>query len=494
MRGSADAGRYLLGMKIESSNEQESALGSRPQRVNPPTRREMKRSAKVTVTDLSDKPYKNGKPRLKPWRVRYFAGGKATCRFFRTRDEAESFAKEQRALLNRGLDPEDFREAVMLAKGTGFTVSELLRMAIDAIEANGTTKIDPNITFAQAAEMVIARAVRRNCRDMTLASYRASYARLCRAFGDKPIALINRAFVQNYIDSLMNGAGDGPASETTKRIALTNIRMTLAICGIVQPLRGVDTRSGERKPVRFFSIDQVRALLRGTPDEYKGALVLALFGCIRPHTLERLTEDNVNISERKISMSARQTKDKTPHMLSPHTRLSNGEVSPGTPDTMWLWLERYGFHPVKWQKVQTIWRGILGGVWIHDGLRHTGATNYCALWGVAATAELLTHKGTSLVKRHYAGATWKDKADQFMALTPDSVGSEPVSIAPPPRHIHWPPDEELSRLLWSHRRQEVAAMIGCCVATLAARCAKRGVARPGKGFWTESGDTRKPAA
>lgn len=478
----------------EKSNNS-TAPGATPQRVNPPARREMKRSARVSVTNLTDKPYKNGKPRLKPWRVRFLASGKPKCKFFATRDRAEAFAKEQRELLNYGLDPEDFRQAVMLAKGTGFKVSQLVGMAIDAIRANGTVTVDPHITFAQAAALVIARAVRRGRREFTLNHYRAAYARLIRDFGDKPVALIDRTFVQNYVDTLQRADGSGLVAEATKRIVVTNVRMALAICGVIQPLRNIEIQSGEPRAIRFFTNEQVRILLAGTPDCYKGALALMLFGCVRPHTMERLNPDkiNVNVEERKIATTAKQNKDKTAHLVSAHERLPSGEISAGTPDVLWSWLERYLFQPVKWVKLQEILKKLLGGYWIHDGLRHTGATNYCALWGVSATAELLTHKGTALVKKHYAGATWKKEAIEFMGMTPDVVPSVPVAL-PPVRRILWPTDDELARMLLAHRRNEVARLIGCNISTLTAHCRKRGINGAGRGYWTASSGSQQPAA
>lgn len=485
----------LVPMHVQSKTDDSAAPGATPQRVNPPTSRKIKRSTRVTVTDLTGKPYKkSGKPRLKPWRVRSFASGKGKCRFFTTRDQAEAFAKEQRALLNHGLDPEDFRQSIMLAKGTGFKVSQLVMMAIDAIKANGTVAVDPNTTFAQAAAMVIARAVRRGRRPFTLSHYRAAFGRLIKDFGDKPVALIDRTFVQSYVDALKGADGSGPAAEATKRIVVTNIRMALAICGVIQPLRNIETRSGEPCAIRFFTNEQIRTLLAGTPDRYKGALALMLFGCVRPHTMERLTPANVNVEERKIGTTARQNKDKLAHLVSAHLRLPSGEISPGSPEILWLWVERYPFEAVSWIKLQLILKTLLGGFWLHDGLRHTGATNYCALWGVAATAELLTHKGTSLVKRHYAGATWKKDAAEFMGLTPDAVPSVPVALPSAPRRVRWPDDGELSRMVLAYRRNEVARQIGCSVAALTAHCSKRGIKGAGRGHWTPSAESQQPAA
>lgn len=451
--------------------------------TSPTARKEMKISASVTVTDFSGKPYKNGKCRKKPWRVRFFSNGKPRTKFFRTRDEAEAYAKEQRQLLNRGLDPEDFRQAVLLAKGTRFRLVELVQMAILAIKANGTVGIDPSLTFKDGAAMVIARAERRKRREITLRSYKASYAALNKAFGDKPIALVDRPFVQKHIDSLKNAAGDGPASSSTRRIAVTNIRMVLAIAGVVTPLRGVETDNGEALPIKFYSNEQVRQILSATPDEHRGAVALMLFGAIRPHTMERLKAEDVNVEERKISTKAWQNKDRIPHLISAHAYLGSGQMSPGTPEVLWEWLKRYPFKPTAWKPLQEILKDALG-FWIPDGLRHTAATNYCALWGVVATAELLTHKGTKLVKRHYAGATWKKPAEEFMGISPDQIPSKPHATEAEQKKIHWPSDEELSRLLFAHTRREVAKTIGCSVTALARRCRTRKIPRPSKGHWT----------
>lgn len=442
----------------------------------------MRATATVTVTDFTKKPYKNGQIRNKPWRVRYFADSKARCKFFSTRDAAEAFATQQRQLLNRGLDPEDFRAATLLAKGTGFTLTQLVEMAINAIKANGTTSVNPNITFAEGAAMVIARAERRKRRPATIAGYKAHYAALNKAFGSRPIALIDKAFVQNYVDTLRNRAGDGPASQATKRDAVTNIRMVLAINGVVEPLRGVETQIGERPAVQFYTNEQVVQILTATLDEDRAMIAMALFGTVRPHTLERLLPRHVNVAERKIMIPANLTKDKVPHLVQAHAQLTPEIISPGAPDVMWAWLEKYPFNPRRWTTVQNYLKRKLG-FWIQDGLRHTGGTYYCALWGVPATAELLTHKGTLLVKRHYVGATWKPEAQVFMNITPDKIPSNP-GVRAQKRIVNWPSDAALSALLFKHTRKEVAQQLGCDVSAISNRCKKLGIAHPGRGWRT----------
>lgn len=158
-------------------------------------------------------------------------------------------------------------------------------------------------------------------------------------------------------------------------------------------------------------------------------------------------------------------------------------MSPGTPEILWEWVKRYPFKPTAWKPLQKILKDALG-FWIPDGLRHTAATNYCALWGVVATAELLTHKGTKLVKRHYAGATWKKPAEEFMTISPDQIPSNSGTAEPVSPKINWPADDELSRMLYSHPRSVVAKILRCSVAALARRCRTRKIDRPGKGFWT----------
>ena len=118
------------------------------------------------------------------------------------------------------------------------------------------------------------------------------------------------------------------------------------------------------------------------------------------------------------------------------------------------------------------------GSWIQDGLRHTGATFYCAAKGVNATARLLTHESESLVRSNYAGVVLDETvAKEFLSLTPDKI----TFVAT--EEVRWPESQELAQLLNAESGQTIAKRLGCSGAAVTKHCKARGIVRDDQGAW-----------
>lgn len=415
--------------------------------------------------------------RKSPWMARYYAEGKPVCRFFTTREEAELYAKDTRNALKTGINPEDLAVAFRTVAGTGYSLSQLVESGLAHARMVSAQRASPTATFADGVKLVLKRAVNR--RPKTLRGYQAIFAKLSRTFGNRVAVSITSAEVVTYLDSLRTHGGEpGSASVFTRDTLLRHFKMVLRILKIENPLPGVVVTKPRGRDIKFYSVAEVRTILRAALPSEKGLVALALFAGIRPETLERLPNDCVNVADRSIRIPGVKSKDHQPHFLETVPIGTEREVRPGPPEVLWDWLRTFPFQPKKWHLVQCRLKRALGGRWIQDGLRHTAATYYRARFGDVATAELLTHASVRLINLHYAGLVARAAADEFFALTVQAVGA---NLAPMPRRVQWPSDLELAAMLKDEPATTIAKRIGCSDTMIAKHCKLRGIPKPPRG-------------
>jgi hypothetical protein len=435
---------------------------------------------KVTVKKLSDT------SRSLPWMVCHYANRKRIRKFFSSNEEAEQHAKDLRRNLRFGLDPEDLAAAQRLIAGTGYKLATVMSLGLAALRENQAISASPNATFADGAARVIELAGERNRRAVTLKGYEAAFGPLIRAFGARIACSITKTEVERYLNSLCDRKGiPGRASILTKRSAITLIRMALRSVGIANPVPGLVVAIPRGKDIAFFTNEQVLQILGAAAPNERGMVALALFAAIRPQTLERLPAECVSLEDRMIAIPSTISKDGYAHSLEATSSVDEKFVLPGVPDILWDWLAKYPFQPRPWRPLQERLREAIGGFWIHDGLRHTGATNYRARYGIAATANLLTHGSIALVRKHYSGITTKANAARFFAFTPNTVPEVPRSPRATWKKVSWPSDQELHAILQQRPSVHVARELGCSDSALTKHCKLRGIAKPARGAWSK---------
>jgi integrase len=238
--------------------------------------------------------------------------------------------------------------------------------------------------------------------------------------------------------------------------------------GIVQPLKSILLPKEDRQ-VLYFTIEEVKTMLSVCPVDARGYLAVALFGCVRPDNLELLPADCVSASAKTIRIPNNISKDRLTHVITDKA-----------PVVLWEWLKAYPFKPVHREPLQRRLKRAIGR-WIHDGLRHTGATYYCAVHGVNSTAQLLTHESESLVRTHYAGVVLDPAIPaSFFELSPTKISFSP------PKGVQWPDKADLKAMLKTRTGKDVAAELGCSDVALSKHCERVGILRPGRGDWRVS--------
>ena len=137
---------------------------------------------------------------------------------------------------------------------------------------------------------------------------------------------------------------------------------------------------------------------------------LALFAGIRPHEIQRLTWDTINLVDNEITVTAAQSKTGRKRTITIDEPLKS-------------WLTAYqseGFIDFKGFKELKKQAGFK--TWIHDGMRHTSVSHYFRLTGsYGKTAERHGNSET-IIKDHYQGKVTSEQTKQFYGLFPTRHG------------------------------------------------------------------------
>lgn len=386
---------------------------------------------------------------------------------FPTQDAALRWVRDQKQLAALGASPAEVSAAARIAAGTGFDLESLVRAGLEQMRGIGAHRADATMTFEQAGQEVIKRAKKKGARARTIKNYEARAALLNKTFGPRVAVAITATEVDEYLAKVPNKQGvTGGASVSSKQTHLTFFKMALRLAGVVNPLEKCELPA-VNADVRYFRLAAVKTILGATPAKARGFVAVALFGCVRPENLEMIPEESISARARTIRISQEISKDRNTHVL--------GEV---VPEVLWDWLKVYPYRKIKWQPLQRRLKRALG-FWIQDGLRHTGATFYCAAKGVNATARLLTHESESLVRSNYAGVVLDEAgAKEFLELTPDKIVFAAVE------EVQWPASNELAELLNAEDGQTIAKRLGCSGAAVTKHCKTRGIVRDDSGNWT----------
>jgi hypothetical protein len=384
--------------------------------------------------------------------VRWFQSGEKQRKTFLTADAANQWVRDQKKLVALGASPAEVAAATRLSAGTGFDLETLVRAGLDHMRGSGANRADASMTFAEAAELILKRSIRKGGRPRTIRNYKAQSAVINKTFGARVAVALTAREVDEYLAKLPNRSSEvGSASAATKRTHLTFIKMALRAAGVADPLRTCELPV-VNADVRYFRIDEIKRILAATPVKARGFVAVALFGCVRPENLELLTEQSISAKARTIRISQEISKDRFTHVI--------GDV---VPPVLWDWLHAYPYQQIKWQPLQRRLKRALGH-WIQDGLRHTGATFYCSANGVNATARLLTHESESLVRKNYAGVVLDESvAKEFLGLKPSKIKFVQKD------EIQWPDDQTLGAMLKEQTGLMIALRLGCSGSALSKR-------------------------
>jgi integrase len=308
----------------------------------------------------------------------------------------------------------DARQAFKLLSGTGISLADAARRAIEGRRAVAAT------TVGAAADRFL-RTRLQDCRRATYTWYEARLGFLVAAFGERTLDDVTRADLRRWIDGLETGATAKAANVRAARSLwrwamrqepqLAAVDPTLGLASSVRPRDGAE-------PAVLQAAEGAKVLAAAGP--HRSALALMMFAGIRPHELAgtnkpRLLWRHVNTADRIVIVPGEVSK--------------TGRRRPieGLPETVWRWLAPGAAdQPVATvsarQIINTARRALGWATWPHDCLRHTFASHALALTSDPGAVSLwLGHEGRpTLLHRHYRGLSTKAVAEAWFGLRPPS--------------------------------------------------------------------------
>lgn len=434
---------------------------------------------KVYIRDLSGTRQGARHPQT-PYLVVYYFDRKARSRYFPNRDAAEKCKAETEKTLARALDPTELQGIRRVIAGTGYDAVTVAEAGVAALRAKGI-RGSGTALFKKGTELVIEKAEERGDKPSTIAAYTAAYSVINSKFGSRIAASITDNEVKEYLRKLKNRKGEvGHGSRRTRKGILRLIRMALRELGFDRPLATIVTPKDQNHEIEFFTNDEVRMMLAATPPWERGAVAMAIVGGFRPELLSRMSVASVDMVNRRIHIPAYLAKDGRAHVLEVEVLLGGRHI-PGLPEQLFVWLEKFPYAPTNWKLLQRRLARIIGR-WIHDGTRHTAATNYFPLNGRENTGRFLTHAGDALVFEHYVGVTTRDAAKDFQGILPDTVAFLPHRQRCEREKLPCP--SQVAKELKREPACLVAKRYDVAVSTLHRYCKKHGIEKAGPGDWT----------
>ena len=365
----------------------------------------------------------DGNPgRKSHWLVAVYQNGKRIRRFFATRAEAQHYANETRATLDRGGDLVAIEKALRLSAGSAYAVDVLVEHGLAYIRNSGALPFSPGTTIADGIQLCLAKQTRFGASLNTRMRTRASLNGFQKVFGQRTVVSITESEIESYLALMKNRRGEaGGARTCTKLRTLEYIKTVLRVIGIANPLASVrkPRPTNEERGGRFFNADQFIAIMTAARPNERGMLAMALIGGLRPWILERLPADCVDMVRRVIRIPTNHSTDRTAHHLeTEYIHPENGRVIPGLPSVIWDWLRIYPFEPHPWGPMQKRIAGQIG-FWIQDGCRNTAAVYYNQLHGMAATSALFYPLGGNLgIIHHHVSPVTRVEAERFYSVNP----------------------------------------------------------------------------
>jgi integrase len=422
--------------------------------------------------------------------VRYYEKRRPIRRFFKLKKDAEAYRNDLENRLSSGASISDVTAALREVAGTGYSLLLVVRAGLETLQKRNSGSAKPNATFGDGYHILMARANMGGLRPKTLKVYESTLKHVLRVFGIRLACEISNEEVLAYLNSLCDHQRNrGKASAFTKKTILTYIKMVLRAAGMEKPLAGINLGEIKRQmiehEIKFFKNHQIRDMFAAARTHERGFLALLAFAGIRPESLERMSAGCVSIDDQTIRIPAKASKTRKASLLETVPIGAEREFKPGPPSILWVWLRLYPFQPCKWSSLRERLRRAIGKIWIHDGLRHTAATNYSKKYGEGPAAELLTHTTPEMIREHYGGLTSRADADEFFAIGPESVAGPPELEANYRSKVKWPSDAALAILVFERPVKQIAGELNCSDTLVRRRCQKRGIKTPPPGYWTK---------
>jgi integrase len=375
---------------------------------------------------------KHGKPR---WLVNDASGqgGKRQRKFFATKEEAETYARERTTEkkeygLHFGSIPPKERAALMYQLQRLHSLGWTLGAAVDFVEKNGKLANKPEVPLGTVADEFLAAKETAGLRPRYVKTLRASIHRFLLNRRQRLISEVTPAEIQEYISS----NGWLPA---TMRSYLVDVRTLFAFAVkrkyvTENPALAVDLPRTEENPPGILTPKQTITVLDACLDhapDILPSIALILFGGLRRSEAEEI--EWAEIGEEFVEVKAHKAKTRQRRLIpiSPQLRawLGTSRTVGGTlpalnyADKLKLVLEK----------------AKLRAEWSQNALRHSFASYHFAKFKNENETAARMGNSPQMVFQHYRELVRPADADAFFGIMPppDAVARAEKARAREPR-------------------------------------------------------------
>ena len=316
----------------------------------------------------------------------------------------------------------DAKKAQGILEGLGLTLFEAATFAAKHLRPEGGDK-----TLAEVRDILLALKKTKNLRPASFISLQTYVGKLVRYFGDDvPVKSISSAQLSTWLDFC---SSEGASPRFVRNIA----SYTRQFFRFAQDRRFVvnnpaanlvkDTPLEDDRDIVILTVDQTKALLKtGMLEDYRAllpALVLGLFcGGIRTEELSRLNWSDVNLAERKVKLSGKQTKTREKRVC---------EIPLGAQQFLMLHPNRQG--PIAPQGIEysltNFYKAAGFQRWKRDfanAKRHSFGTYASKLHDWAWVVDQMGNSVSMLLKHYRDASVTKEDAKAYFEISPTNIG------------------------------------------------------------------------
>lgn len=325
--------------------------------------------------------------------------------------------------------------ALTLLKSAGVPVLEAAQVACVAIkEGRGRTKralkciaagakelarLEKTVSFKKA--VMAALEARRERRRRTVYDFRyitRRFIKRCPGLAKRRVRAISAQECAQYIER----AFDSPRQRQKARLILSGVFSTAVKRGWCSenPVAKVEVPRVVENPVPVLSPQEIEQIT-DTAEHYRdgscaAAVGLMLYAGIRPHEVERLTWEQVDLENRAIYIHPRHSKTGGARRVTIHRPLVRILHTHRQTDTIRICPPNW---PQHWRKLRCAagWQG--ARKWPQDALRHTYASYHLSHFRSYAELQCeIGHRDASLLRTRYVDQRGVGNARAFWQALP----------------------------------------------------------------------------
>ncbi len=342
-------------------------------------------------------------------------------RYFETKSEADSFAREKSVELQnhgtRHATVEDNERAGLIryrewaaTRPDAPTIATLIERAIAAHESER-----PAYSVAQAIADRLDAVAKRKLSPRHLADLRARLGRFEADFGPQQISTVKPAAIEAWLHRL--GVGGETWRNYAKAIGSV---FTLAVKRgylLASPFAGIDRPKVTRQAPSILAPRQLAAVLTASAPELRPLLVLQAFCGLRRAEAGRLAWSHIHFE-------ASPPYVELPSSVTKTNRRRTCELPPCAA----AWLQPLaGLPSASLGLTETIYRNRLqdaaadaGVTWENNVLRHSFGTYRLAVTKNAAQVAEEMGNSPAIVRTHYANVTSPEQAAEYWRILPEA--------------------------------------------------------------------------